>query len=137
MEKQMLKEIKELKEILAKVIGTGDVATRDQFSKETITKVAQEYKKLSIERGDWIKGDDLYKVIKGAHYQSGKFIREVFMFKNYFKKGQTYYYYRKDILALGKELKERSVDLGRYMELKADQEKFKKYVASASQFKKR
>lgn len=136
MEKQILKEIKELKAVLARVIGTADLATRDQFSKETIAKVAQEYKKLSIERGEWVKGDDLYRVMKGAHYQTGRFIREVFGFKNYFKKGQTYYYYRKDILALDKELRQRNVDLGRYMELKADQEKFKKYVASATQFKK-
>lgn len=136
MEKKILQEIRELRIVLARVIGTEDLAIKNQFSIETLDKAASDFKKMSIERGDWVKDEDIYKIIKGSHYHSGNFIRSEFGFKNFFKRGRTYYYYKKDIIALAKELKERNVNLGRYMELKEDQAKFKKYISTIPQNKK-
>lgn len=136
MEKQILQEIRELRATLARVIGTDDLATKEQFSIEALDKAAADFKKMSIERGDWLKDEDIHKIIKGSHYHSGNFIRSEFRFKNFFKRGRTYYYYKKDIIALAKELKERNVNLGRYMELKEDQAKFKKYISTIPQKKK-
>jgi hypothetical protein len=128
MEEQILKEIKELRSILSKVIGSSDLPVKQQFSKEAISKAATEFRKLSIERGEWIKEDDISKIIKKAPYHSGKFIIEKFEFTNYFKWGRTLYFNKKEIIALNNELKKRNINLKRYIELIKDQEKFKKYL---------
>lgn len=133
MQQQILQELKELKAAFGKLIGAAE--STDPFSIETLTKAASAFKKLSIERGEWIAESDFNKYIKGACYQAGVFIRTEFKFSNYFKRGHTYYYNKVDIIKLGKELADRKIDLGRYMELKQDQEKFKKYVAQAKKNK--
>ena len=53
MQKQILSEIKELKSLLAKIIGTSDLPVEQQFSIEAVDKAAKEYQNLAIERGYW------------------------------------------------------------------------------------
>jgi hypothetical protein len=136
MQSQITTELKELKLLLSKLIGSSDLPSKEQFSPQIIDKAAREFKKLSIARGEWITEGELYKYFKDAHYGSGKFIRDKFGFSNYFKQGKTTYYNKTDIVALSKELKQRNVNLTRYMELKQDQENFKKKLADAVSNKK-
>ena len=66
MQKQILSEIKELKSLLAKVIGTSELPPEQQFSVEAIDKAAKEFQKLAIDRGEWVKDEDISKFIKGG-----------------------------------------------------------------------
>ena len=133
MQKEILSEIKELRTALTQVLGISDLPPDQQFLKEALNKAAKEFQKLNIERGQWVADHSVGKYIKNAGYRAGAFIRQEFGFSNYFKRGQTYYYSKKDLISLGKELKERNVDLGRYMEFIEDRTKFKKYVSEAAQ----
>jgi hypothetical protein len=133
---QIATELKELKLLLSKIVGSSDLPSKEQFSPQILDKAAKEFKKLSIARGEWITEYELYKHFKDAHYGCGKFIREKFGFSNYFKQGKTTYYNKTDIVSLSKELKLRNVNLARYMELKQDQENFKKKLVDASSNKK-
>lgn len=133
MQKEILLEIKELRTALTQVLGISDLPPDQQFLKEALNKAAKEFQKLNIERGQWVADHSVGKYIKNAGYRAGAFIRQEFGFSNYFKRGQTYYYSKKDLISLGKELKERNVDLGRYMEFIEDRTKFKKYVSEAAQ----
>ena len=132
MEKQILDELKELRLVMAKLVGSSELPVKEQFSIEQVEKAAKEFKGLLEKRGDWISESDLYKYFNGAPYGTGKFILEEFRFSNYYKKGQTHYFNRKDIQALAKVLKDRNVNLGKYMVLRADQENFKKKIAAAA-----
>jgi hypothetical protein len=133
-DKQILKELKDLKDLFSKLMGTSDLPVKERFSKEAIAKVAKEFQKLAIERGEWVTDYDIGKYIRNAPYRAGAFIINEFAFKNYFKKGaHHYFFYKKDLIALGTELKKRDVNLNRYSELKADQTKFKTYVATVFQ----
>jgi hypothetical protein len=133
MQKSILSEIREIKTLLSKLIGTSDLPSTEQFSRQALDKVAKQFQKLSIERDEWIEESNICKYIKNADHRTGAFIRQEFVFSNYFKLGRTYYYNKKDLIALGKELKARNVDLGRYMEYRADQAKFKKYIETINQ----
>ena len=133
MQKEILSEIKELRTALTQVLGISDLPPDQQFLKEALNKAAKEFQKLNIERGQWVADHSIGKYIKNAGYGAGAFIRQEFGFSNYFKRGQTYYYSKKDLISLGKELKERNVDLGRYMEFIEDRTKFKKYLSEAAQ----
>ena len=133
MQKEILSEIKELRTALTQVLGISDLPPDQQFLKEALNKAAKEFQKLNIERGQWVADHSVGKYIKNAGYRAGAFIRQEFGFSNYFKRGQTYYYSKKDLISLGKELKERNVDLGRYMEFIEDRTKFKKYMSEAAQ----
>jgi hypothetical protein len=133
MEKEILSEIKQLKSAISKLIGTSDFPIKEQFSKEALDKAAKQFQKLSIERGEWVEEYSINKYIKNAGYRAGAFIRQEFSFSSYFKRGQSYYYNKKDLIVLGKELKARNVDLGRYIGYIEDQAKFKKYLAIASE----
>jgi len=130
METQVLEEVKQIRKLLAKLVGTSDLPVRKQFSIEAIQKAALEFKKLEIQRGEWIEEHNISNVIRSAPYYSGKFIIEKFVFKNYFKHGRYFYFKKKDLLALKNELKKKNVHLSRYMELLDDQEKFKKKIDS-------
>lgn len=136
MQKQILAELKELRTAIAQLAGTSNLPVAEQLSEEVLDKAAKEFLKLRKISDEWLSEYDLYKYFKDSRYGIGKFIREELDFSNYFKKGQSHYYNKKDILALAKELKARNVKLNRYMELKADQENFKKRIASASLNKK-
>jgi hypothetical protein len=132
MEAQILKEIQDIRKSLAKIIGTSELPTREQFSKESLDTAADEFKKLSIQRGEWITDSQISDIIKKAPYYSGKFIIEQFGFTNYFIKGKSLYFNRKSIVALNKELRIRNINLAKYIELFRNQEKFKKYVEKAN-----
>ena len=133
MQKELLAEIKELKAAISTLIGTSDLHPEEQFSKEALDKAAKQFQKLSIERGDWVNDSDITKYIKNAHYRAGAFIIREFNFTNYFKSGRTFFFNKKDLIALAKELKERNVNLGRYMEYIDDQVRFKKNLANAAE----
>jgi|GEM_PF-1119454 hypothetical protein len=133
--KEILKELKELRSMIAKLTGIPDQSGKKSFSPEAVEKAAKEFQKLIIERDEWVDSYNISKYIKGAPYNVGTFIRDEFNFTNYFKRGRNYYYFRDDIIALGKVLKKRNVNLGRYMELKADQQKLEGYIASVFQNK--
>lgn len=132
MQKQILSELKELRFVIAKLVGSSDFPLEEQFSIEKVEKAAKEFKGLLVKRGEWVVESDLPKYLKGAPYGIGKFIRLEFSFSNYYRQSQSYYYNRKDIQALAKVLKDRNVHIGRYVELKSDQVNFKKKIASAA-----
>ncbi len=137
-EDRLYSEIKHLRYLLAKVVGTQDLPKREQFSKEAIKKAASEFRKLQKERGEWIPEHDISKIIRSAPYSPGKFIIEKFEFKNYYIEGRYYYYFsKKDLQALNKELKARKINLKKYMELEEDKEKFHQYLEDLKQGKKR
>ena len=56
MESQILSEIKEIKKLLSKVIGTSDLPAKQRFSKDAIAKAAKEYRLLEMKRGEWVIG---------------------------------------------------------------------------------
>lgn len=127
---EILQELKELKLVLAKLIGHPDPSVTEPFSQEALDKAAKEFQKLSIERGDWVEEYNIDKYIKKAPYSAGRFIREAFGFTSFFKRGSRYYYFKKDLLALAQELKDRNVDLERDIELKQDRAQFEKYITA-------
>lgn len=126
MEERLFAELGQLRLLLANLVGTQDLPKREQFSKEAMKKAALEFRKLQTERGEWITEDEIKKIIRSALYRPGKFIIEKFDFENYFVQNRRYYFNRKDLIALNKELKARKVDLGTYIELELDKEKFHK-----------
>jgi hypothetical protein len=128
MEEKILAEIKQMRKLLSELVGTTDLPSSQKFSKESISKAAKEFRKLSIERGKWIPSHDISKVIKHAHWNSDRIIIDKFQFTNYFKRGNKYYFNRKDLIELDKELKRRKINLEKYYELVKDQEKFQKYI---------
>lgn len=136
MEQEILSEIKALKKLLSKIVGTSDLPAKQQFSTEAIAKAAKEFQKLSIERGEWLVESDIHKVIRKAPWRAGKFIIENFGFTNYFTRGRTLYFNKKDLVALNTELKKRNIDLSRYIELQEDKAKFQKYIESLKDPKK-
>ncbi|MCX6200176.1 MAG: hypothetical protein NTY88_13320 [Bacteroidetes bacterium] len=127
---KILSEIQELKNLVARLIRSDNLPKDHQFSQEAIDKASDEFQKLLRDREEWIEDNDFDKYLKASHRHVGKFIRNEFGFKNYFKKGYDYYYSKKDIIALAKELKSRNVDLDRYIELRIDQADFEKRVQS-------
>jgi hypothetical protein len=133
MDAEILKEIKEIRKSLAKIIGTSELPTREQFSKESLDNAADEFKKLSIKRGEWIRDRDISGIIKKAPYNTGKFIIENFGFTNYFVRHKSLYFNRKGIVELNKELRIRNINLAKYMELFRDKEKFNKHVEKANE----
>lgn len=128
MEDKVLSEMKQIRKLLSELVGTTDLSTNQKFSKEAISKAAKEFRKLSIERGKWIPSDEISKIIKHAPWHSGKIIIDKFEFINYFKRGSTFYFNRKDLVELNKELKKRNINLEKYCELLIDKEKFRKYT---------
>jgi hypothetical protein len=131
METEILKELSEIKFILAKVTGTSDLETKNRFSVEALDKAAKDFQQMCIDREEYIDDWKIDTIIKGGH-RSGAFIRNEFGFSNFFKRGSRYYYNKTDLVALANELKARNVDLRRYMELREDEEKFKKSLDAAS-----
>lgn len=135
MSNNVLNELNEIKNILAQLIGTADLQPEEQFSKEAIDKAAKAYQKLQIERGEWVEDSDISKFIRSAPYRPGSFLIKDLAFTAYFKKGHYFYFQKKALQALAEELKQRNINLARYMELKADQERFKKAVSKIASSK--
>jgi hypothetical protein len=137
MQNKILQELEEIKDLLAKLTGTADLRPTERFSIEAIDKAAKEFQNLSIAREEWIHEHSISKYLKNAPYNyGGKFIREKLGFTNYFKRGNTHYYFKNDLIALSKELISRNVNLKRYCELLEDRAKFQKYVLDAADNKK-
>ena len=111
MEDKILIELKQIRKLLSEVVGTTDLPVTHKFSKEALSKAAKEFRKLSIERGQWIPSHDIKKIIKHAHWNSTKIIIEKFESTNYFKRGSTFYFNKKDLVELNKELKKRNINL--------------------------
>lgn len=130
MEEKVYKELKQIRSLLSELVGSSELPANKRFSKEAIAKAAKEFRKLSIERGEWLSIHDIDKVIKNAPWQSGKIIIDKFEFTNYFIRGKSYYFNRKDLVALNKELKKKDINLNEYSELLDDQAKFEKYVSN-------
>ncbi len=130
MQKQILAELKELKSILAKLTGTSDLPVETAFSPEALTKAARHFQKMEAERGEWVSENDISKYVKSADWRAGKFIRTEFGFSAFIKQGYHYLYSKKHLLTLDKELKERNIDLKRYMEYKWDEADFKKKLTA-------
>ena len=132
-EDKILVELKQLRRLFTVLLGTEDQSAKEKFSRAAITKAASEFKKMQAARGEWISSGDVDKVIKHAPYNPAKILIEEFQFKNYFKRGSTYYFKKKDLIDLNKELKKRNINLGTYSELLLDREKFLKYIDSITQ----
>jgi hypothetical protein len=130
MEEKILNELKQIRKLLSEMLGTSDLPAKEKFSKEAISKMAKEFQKMAIERGEWVSSGELSKVIKHADWRSDRIIIEKLGFTNYFKRGHSWYFNRKDLVELGKELKARNINLEKYQELLNDQEKFHKLVNS-------
>lgn len=130
MEEKVLKEIKQIRNLLSELVGTSELPANQKFSNETIAKAAKEFRKLSIERGEWLSTHDIDKVMKNAPWRAGKIIIEKFGFTNYFKRGSTIYFNKKDLVALNQELKKKNINLSEYAELLEDKAKFEKHVQS-------
>jgi len=127
--KDVLRELQELKGILAIVIGTADRVGEDRFSTEALNQAAKLFSRMSIERGDWAGEDDLPKYLGPCPYNVGSFIRKEFAFTNWVKQRHKYRYLKKDLEALGQELRAHNINLERYQEFLDDKAAFDKKVA--------
>jgi hypothetical protein len=136
MEKEILKEIQELKFILSKLIGSDKENPENRFSEEALDKAQKLYLKMSIERGDWVKDSEISRFIKSAPWSPGTFIRKEFEFTNWIKRGHEYLYSKKDLIALGEELAARNIDLGRYQDFLGDKAAFDRKMATLDDPKK-
>lgn len=125
----ILREIQELKTLLAKLIGTADREVPDRFSESALDQAAKAFLKMSIEREEWVKEENLSRYLGPCPWRAGVFIRKEFAFTNWIKRGFDYLYAKKDLIALGRELKTRNVDLKRYQEFLQDKAIFDKRVA--------
>lgn len=132
MEDKIYTELKELRLLLARLIGTADQPVENQFSQEAVEKAAKAYQRMTIERGDWITEKEFPKYLGLCSWRAGKFIQEAFAFNHVIKKGREYLYYKKDIEALGQELKAKNINLHRYEEFLIDKAAFDKKVATVS-----
>jgi len=118
---------------LTVILGTEDQPAKEKFSRAAIIKASSEFKKMQAARGECVSSGDVDKVIKHAPYNPAKLLIEEFQFKNYFKRGSTFYFKRKDLQDLDKELKKRNINLETYCDLLHDKEKFQGYIDSISQ----
>lgn len=132
-EDKILAELKQFRKLFAVLLGTEDLPAKEKFSRLAITRAASEFKKMQAARGEWVQNYEVDKIIKHAPYAPAKLLIEEFEFKNYFKRGSTYYFKKKDLIDLNKELKKRNINLEKYEELLRDKEKFQKYIDSITQ----
>jgi hypothetical protein len=130
MENQELEDIKEIRILLSRIIGTSDLSDSERFSANALDEAAEQFRELAIKRKEWIHGNTISSIIRNAPYNAAKFIIDHFEFKDYFKRGKSLYFNRKSLLALDRELKARNIDLKRYMEYIQDKAKFEKYIQS-------
>lgn len=136
MQKEIIAELKALREAVTILAGTQEMKPEKQLSPAILNKVAKEFKKLDRKNKEWVQEYDLYSIFKGTNYGVGKYLREELKFAQWLMKGKSYYYNRKAVLDLAKELKVRKVNLGRYIELKNQQAKFETWVKTAAAQKK-
>jgi len=128
MEDQILKELREIRKILAEVTGTSNLPSKQRFSIEALKKASKEFRQLYSKRNAWIIEEDLHKIFKNCTNKTGEFIIEKFQFINYFKYNRSLYFNKKDLLSLKKELDKRNIDLPCYQQLVDEQRKFEEKV---------
>jgi hypothetical protein len=133
---EILEEFRELKTLLARLIGTADRTVECRFSEEALDRAAKDFLKMSVERGDWVKESEIGHYIKSVPWHPGAFIRNEFAFANWFKRGHEYLYSKKDLIALGQELEKLNIDLNRYKEFREDQAAFERRLTAQSTAKK-
>lgn len=124
-------DLQQIKYLLSRLIGTETLSDEAKFSDKALNKATKAFQDLSLARGEWVAEDDIPKYIKTAGWRSGKLIREQFAFRRCFKRGHTFYFYKADLIELAEELKKRNIDVTRYGEYIADQEKFRNLVNTA------
>lgn len=129
MQKQILNELKELKSLLAKIIGTSDLPEAEQFSIESIKKATKSFQKLETQRSEWVDENEISKHLRGGDWTAAKFIRTEFEFRAVIKNGYRYLFNKKALQTLNEELKKRNVNLKRYIEYKRDEVEFQKKLA--------
>ena len=88
-EDKILSELKQLRMLFTVLLGTEDIPVKEKFSRAAIIKAASEFKKMQVDRGEWIASGDVDEIIKHAPYNPAKMLIEEFNFKNYFKRGST------------------------------------------------
>jgi len=131
MQKEILAELKVLRKAVATLAGTADLPEEEQLNAAALAKAAKEFKQLSSARNVWLEEYQLDKIFKGVRYGAGKFLREELGFTRYFTHGRGHFYHRKALLALARELKERKVNLARYIEYKGEKAKFEAKAKTA------
>lgn len=133
MENEILAELKQFKTLFLKMTGASDLPPAEIFKKEALDKAAKQFRKMEIERGEWVAESDLSKYFKDSHWNAGKFIREEFAFTAWIKHGGQYLYAKAALKELARELKEQNVNLKRYIEYKKSEEEFRKKVDTAKE----
>ena len=128
----ILREILELKSILARLIGTADRPEAERFSTAALDEAAKFYHQMTIERGEWAPEAQLEKYLGPCPYSPGNLMRKALAFTNWIKRRHTYLYAKQDLIALGQELKARNINLKRYQEFLADKAAFDKKAAQKS-----
>ncbi len=101
-------ELAQIKQILATIVGAADRSVAYPFSADVLQKVAKDFLKLGIERGDRVEEEHLRKYVKTAPYHAGSWLRKEFAFTNCYRHGRYHYYSKKDLIALNEELLELS-----------------------------
>jgi hypothetical protein len=129
MQKEIIQEIRELKQLLEKIIGLKNETPDKKYSEESIANAQKLYLKMSIERGDWVKEGEIGRYIKSLPWNPGAFIRKEFEFTNWIKRGHEYLYSKKELIALGEELEARKIDCKLYDEFLRDKSAFDKRMS--------
>jgi hypothetical protein len=119
-------DIAQMKQLLTTIVGSADRSVENPFSEEVMNKIAKDFLKLSIERGDWVKDDDIRKIVKTAPYNAGSFLRKEFAFSNWYRHGHHHYYCKKDLIAFNEQLQHHNIDLERYREMLDDKRSFER-----------
>ena len=126
MQKEIIQEIRELKQLLEKVIGLDKETPDKKYSEESIVQAQKLYLKMSIDRGDWVKESEIGHYIKSLPWNAGSFIRKEFEFTNWIKRGHEYLYSKKELISLGEELEARKIDCKLYDEFLRDKAAYDK-----------
>jgi hypothetical protein len=110
------------------VIGLSERRMDAPYDEQALDRAANDILKMSIERGDWIKDEEIGKHVKNAPYRPGSLLRKSFGFSNYYKRGHDYLYSKKDLIAFNVELEKRNINLSRYEQLLSDKATYRKNI---------
>lgn len=133
---ELSRQMEELKALILQLLNKPQPQAPDSWSKDKVNASAEKFQQMKKARSEWLKDDDLEKYLPGGDHRSGSFIRKEFEFNNWIKDGYHYLYAKKDIIELGKELKERDVNLEVYMDYTYSQKEFEKKIVALGDKKK-
>lgn len=131
MKLQISKDLIDVLKLHVRLVNTPETSEEQKLSTELLDKAAEEFKFLFLQHNEWVRNSDISLIFKDAPYNTGKFIIEKFGFTNYFIRGRTTYFNRKDLLSLRSELKKRNIDLVQYILIKEDQGRLLKCVENS------